>query len=138
MPFDAANEISNPVIERLCLGRARVSRGWIRNRLAEPFGPSFCVRGAVLIPEGVAIGVGTTYTQFNYEDPTYVAAEEFLRMAIGDDCLYKYPHSGSVHTIVGWNNDDVRTPQDVIAAFDRAIELAVADEVAKRAELVAV
>ena len=77
------------------------AHGWTQGRTGILGGPC-CTRGAIL------------HCSISFEDT--VRAFDYMRCVIGRD------------SIPAWNDADDRTVEEVFAAFDRAIELAEADE----------
>ena len=92
-------------------GRRVVERGWCQRASArnasgipcewdEPAACQWCSTGAML----------HVVSMFVWE---HAGALNFLRQAIGQ------------HSIVGWNDAPERTKEEVLAAFDRAIQLSI-------------
>lgn len=104
MPFDGL-PITSPVIETLRLGRALI----IERGLA---------RGAVEDPDGRVCTVGGITRQ---NRARINQALDYLAKAIPADLF----------AIGAWNDAPDRTQADVIAAYDRAIDAAVADRLAE-------
>lgn len=102
MPFDSA-PITSLVIEALREGRARVERGWCQEILAE--GNTVCALG------GVSLALRSRGRPCRYYQAT-----RFLCMALG----VKYETD-----VMSWNDAPERTQADVLALYDKAIELAV-------------
>lgn len=112
MPFDNS-PVTSPVIEALREGRARVERGWCQAVLHAPGGAS-CALGALCKP---APGQDTM-------EPTRAhgwGAIACLEAALG--VQYSFD-------VAGWNDSPERTQADVLALYDRAIELAVEEALA--------
>lgn len=101
MPFDGTQTI-NPVIGTLQRGRDRVQRGWCQGygRLIEKSGRSYCAIGAISREDAADHGI------------------KLLTRALGVQKIYD---------ITKWNDQEWRTQADVIALYDRAIELALLD-----------
>jgi hypothetical protein len=101
------------VATKLREARALIERGWVQTTYAcanrQTGGLCYCLYGA--INEAV---VGNPFDDCQDATTEY---EEMLARAIGYDPLF----SGSLHE---WNDAPERTQADVLAAFDRAIELA--------------
>lgn len=102
MPFDSL-PVTNPAIEALREGRARIERGWCQHHLNDPATGAVCVIGAIHLLR---------------------SANNIKSAALGFIC---HARDGAAH-IVEWNDTPSRTQADVIALYDRAIELAVAEE----------
>lgn len=110
MPFDST-PITNPVIERLRLGRARVAEAWCQKYFSSD-GHAVCAAGGItrtIAPARV--------TQLAIVDPEYDNALGFLAAALGVP----------VYRIAAWNDAPERTQADVLALYDKAIDLAIAD-----------
>lgn len=104
MPFDSL-PITSPVIEKLRLGRALIeARGLCRGIPKDPNGPLCAIWGI-------------TKSSYVNGDGTMDQAINYLAKAIPDNRL----------AIATWNDLPDTTKDDVIAAYDRAIDLAVAD-----------
>lgn len=104
MPFDGT-PVTNLVIEALREGRARVERGWCQGVWSTPSGDRVCAAVALHGHLQVVIddAIGILATVIGITPPT-------------------------VYKVVLWNDAPERTQSDVIALYDRAIELAVAEE----------
>lgn len=133
MPFDATtfrqSENESPVVARLRLGRERVAQpgGWAQWVLSDDVFkvPRFCARGAIMIPAGASIRCYDFNTWCDKEPEIWQAAEWFLTIAVYGSC-----DNPPTIQLVNWNNAYSRTQDEVVAAFDRAIELALAEEMA--------
>src|ERR1700694_2298487 len=97
MPFDSA-PITSPVIDRLRWGRARVERGWCQGSYSD--GDRVCALGGVRGDD-------------QYDNSP---AAQYLKKALG-----------GTTAVCSWNDAFNRTQADVLALYDKAIELAVAD-----------
>lgn len=104
MPFDSLSATS-PVIEVLREGRARIERGWCQH-VGYTDGRR-CVMTAM---------VGT-------DTPTVKSA---------CTALYKAGGFKDNADAVTWNDAPDRTQADVLALYDKAIDIAVAEEMEKR------
>ncbi len=103
MPFDATPATS-PVIERLRAGRDLIDeRGLARGKIEDDQG-RLCIVGGI-----------TRQSRIDEEDMTLALA--YLAKAIPADLL----------AIAAWSDSAGRTKADVIAIYDRAIDLAIAD-----------
>ena len=100
MPFDAL-PITNPAIKRLRFGRERVVRGWCQGEYQK--NGNFCALG----------GIRGDGVHDNSEPDRY---------------LTKAGGFSSHLWLIEWNDAPTRTKQDVLTLYDRAIELAIADE----------
>lgn len=108
MAFDSL-PISSPAIEMLRVARALIeTRGLARGRIEDH--------------EGRLCTVGAITRQSRICAPAMNQALDYLAKAIPADPL----------AISAWNDVPGRTPADVIAAYDRAIDLALADLLAGR------
>lgn len=106
MPFDSL-PVTSPVIEALREGRARVERGWCQHTSMNAAG-AVCALGAL----------GDQYGNLRVPD-----AGDMLCATAGAQC---YADIGN------WNDAPERTQADVIALYDKAIDLAVAEEMERR------
>jgi hypothetical protein len=107
MPFDSL-PITSPAIETLRKGRV----------LIETHG---LARGHFQDHEGKLCTVGAVTRQGRIDHLWIDEALEYLARAISAD----------LEAIAAWNDAPGRTQADVLAAFDKAIELAIADQLAK-------
>lgn len=97
MPLDSF-PITSPVIEALREGRARVERGWCQH--VGSIGDRFCAMVALRRPCVAIVNAAAAY-------------------------LCKAGGFQTNHEVVQWNDARWRTPADVLALYDKAIELAV-------------
>ncbi len=107
MPLDGT-QVTNPVIEALREGRKRIERGW-------------CQRCS-LSKAGEVCALGALGDQFGWIMVT--AATDALQKAAGASCL---------STISRWNDSPGRTQADVLALYDRAIAMAITEEMENKA-----
>lgn len=107
MPFDGT-PITNPVIDDLREGRRLVVVGWCQNALRDEFG-RVCALG------------GAFRSNAPRDNDRFHAATRFLCAALGAS------RNGEVQR---WNDDHDRTQADVLALYDRAIEIAIAEHLA--------
>jgi hypothetical protein len=102
---------TDPVLERLRLGRDRIANGWCKGIVFRD--GSYCARGAVF-PDAANDPALT--------DQVAVACEAALLAAVPPSYV---PHSVWVEMVayrhVGFNNHPDTTQADVVALFDRAI-----------------
>lgn len=87
------------LVKILQKGKERLEKGWCQGRVK--IGNSYCLMGATW--EGVDIGMG------------YWKIDTYLSQATGS--------AG----VTMWNDTKGRTQKEVVAAMDKAIELAIAD-----------
>lgn len=111
MPFDNS-PVTNPVIEALRAGRARVERGWCQGVLYH--------EGAVCALGGISRA--TDPALMKYDTASFQAADLLTRALDGSA-------GDGVWTVSVWNDAPERTQSDVLALYDRAIELAVEEAV---------
>lgn len=122
MPLDSANSdgAKDEVLAVLYAARGRVARlnGWCQRSIEDNDG-RVCVVGALARRwhSGVLVA----------REPMYRPAVEYLALALGLDP--SRADSGDV--LVCWNDAPERTQADVVALYDRAIELREADLVAE-------
>lgn len=107
MPFDSLS-VTSPAIEMLREGRA----------LIETHG---LARGRIEDNEGRLCAVGGITRQDRAFTPAMKQAIDYLANAI----------TAEPEAIAAWNDAPDRTQADVIAAYDRAIDLAVADQIGR-------
>ncbi len=107
MPLDGT-QVTNPVIEMLREGRAKIERGWCQRISLSPTG-AVCALGALSEPSGFI---------------KITAATEALRAAAG---------AGHLSEISRWNDSPERTQADVLALYDRAIAMVIAKEMENKA-----
>lgn len=97
------------VVNRLIEGRARIEKGWCQGKL-RGWGGEVCMMGSVLEFERKSY----------WSDPLYKQAVTKLWQAI--------EFSGGVPK---WNDAPGRKKEEIIAAFDKAIELATQEAMEK-------
>jgi hypothetical protein len=103
MPFDSL-PVTSPTIETLRLGRILIERGWAQKRMQDNNG-RVCLVGSITRQPAV--------------DPWTVApAIEYLRQALPE----------YLGNITAWNDNPTRSIDEIIAVYDRAIDLAVGDQ----------
>jgi hypothetical protein len=107
MPFDSL-PITSPVINMLRVGRALIETHGLAKGFIEDDQGRFCT-------------VGGVSRQSRRPMLGMYEALEYLARAIG---VVPIDHIGK------WNDAPERTQADVLAAYDKAIELAVADQLA--------
>jgi hypothetical protein len=99
MPFDGTTyEIASPVTHMLAEGKDRVQRGWCQQTMRQ--------RGSVCIIGSLKV--------LDFE--SFVQAENLLLDAVN---LLGYPQ----RTVRDFNDDISRTKEQVLAVYDKAIEL---------------
>ncbi len=135
MPFDQQNfepMPSDPVLQQLIEGRARVASGWCKGVLYD-FDGRFCARGAVIVHNIIE------KKQYSYgHNDVGWRAEQALYAALPSE--WNGDHDGphcSRDRIAYFNNATTTTQADVLALFDRAIaarntELLATNEVGAR------
>jgi hypothetical protein len=103
MPFDSLS-ITSPAIEALRKGRALIEERGLARAILEDYNGRFCAVGAIT-------------RQSRTLELGMAEALDYLAKAIPADLC----------AIAAWNDDPDRTIADVIAAYDRAINLAIED-----------
>lgn len=98
-------------LEILTAARAKVAQGWVQGAYAR--GGCYCVSGA--ITEAVTGSPDLWPKSWADRASPWCVARELLSRAIG---------ANSVDDIVSFNDAPGRTQAEVVAAFDKAIEMA--------------
>ena len=117
MPFDGKSlEANSPVVTLLREARGRIERGFTHNRFMRDnvSPPQYCMIGAVI----------NRPTWSARATPTMLAAFGFMQRAIEHYQRTPWALTG-LGGIAAFNNS--HTQQEVLAVFDKAIELAIAD-----------
>ncbi len=119
MPFDGKLlEANSPVVTLLHEARGRIEKGWTTLRLKRTDGggpPKYCALGAI---------INSSYWDSIKITPEMKEAVTYVWKAVGEPPLLGeiIPHAAGV---ADYNNN--HSQQDVLGAFDKAIELATAD-----------
>lgn len=90
--------VTNLAIDGLREGRARIERGWCQGQAHDPYANAYCLIGSISRPRSEVV--------------------QYLIRAAGIRAW----------SLVMWNDTPGRTQAEVLALYDRATELALAEE----------
>ena len=113
----------NELEKVLVLARSHVSQGWCQN--VAMIENRVCAGAALVLGWKEVRGIPKTTQEFQADTLYHQMVEVFLA-AIRE----MFPDSGS-YDIPHWNDMQVRTKQEVIDTFDRALKIAERDDVRK-------
>lgn len=127
MPFDGTT-INNPIVDMLRAGRAKVERGWGQGNTY--------LKGNVCAIGGIACVADPKIEQRGFFVPNDFAVSDhyFTALDVLNRALtprWALTPRTSPRGIPIWNDDPDRTQADVLALYDRAIELAITEAMVK-------